>query len=99
MPNYKHICLFTDGLLSVPDNPMSSEIMPIHSTNKFQNQWNTSDQYLRPRIFCLEHAVQIEELLQSKGGANVLVICHSGIYFQISYIFSILVYCFSIVIN
>lgn len=33
---------------------------------------------LRPRIFCLEHAIQTEELLRSKGGANVLVICHSG---------------------
>jgi hypothetical protein len=33
---------------------------------------------LRPRIFCLEHGVQIEELLQSKGGANLLIICHSG---------------------
>lgn len=66
-----------DGLLSVPVLPLSSEIMPIHSTHKFQNQWNTSDQYLRPRIFCLEHAILIEEMLQSKGGANVLVICHS----------------------
>lgn len=32
---------------------------------------------LRPRIFCLEHAIQTEELLHTKGGANVLVICHS----------------------
>jgi hypothetical protein len=40
--------------------------------------WNTSHKFLRPRIFCLEHGVQIEELLQSKGGANLLIICHSG---------------------
>ncbi|KAL3579350.1 hypothetical protein D5086_020854 [Populus alba] len=40
--------------------------------------WNTSRKFLRPRIFCLEHGVQIEELLQSKGGANMLIICHSG---------------------
>ncbi|KAG6763531.1 hypothetical protein POTOM_030954 [Populus tomentosa] len=39
--------------------------------------WNTSHKFLRPRIFCLEHGVQIEELLQSKGGANLLIICHS----------------------
>ncbi|XP_056696344.1 lysine-specific demethylase ELF6 isoform X2 [Spinacia oleracea] len=38
--------------------------------------WDTS-RFLRPRIFCLEHAVQIEELLRPRGGANMLVICHS----------------------
>ncbi|GFP82865.1 probable lysine-specific demethylase elf6 [Phtheirospermum japonicum] len=32
---------------------------------------------LKPRVFCLEHAIEIEKLLSSKGGANVLVICHS----------------------
>ncbi|KAJ6317469.1 hypothetical protein OIU76_013082 [Salix suchowensis] len=39
--------------------------------------WNTYHKFLRPRIFCLEHGVLIEELLQSKGGANLLIICHS----------------------
>lgn len=34
--------------------------------------------YVRPRIFCLEHAIQVEELLSGKGGADLLVICHSG---------------------
>lgn len=34
--------------------------------------------YFRPRIFCLEHAIQVEELLSGKGGADLLVICHSG---------------------
>lgn len=33
--------------------------------------------YFRPRIFCLEHAIQVEELLSGKGGADLLVICHS----------------------
>lgn len=33
--------------------------------------------FCRPRIFCLQHALEIEELLQCKGGANVLIICHS----------------------
>lgn len=45
---------------------------------EFKNGWNNSCKYLRPRVFCLEHALQIEELLQSKGGASVLVICHRG---------------------
>ncbi|XP_050209589.1 lysine-specific demethylase ELF6 [Mercurialis annua] len=39
--------------------------------------WNNSSKFLRPRIFCLEHGLQIEELLQSKGGASMLIICHS----------------------
>ncbi|KAL9165361.1 hypothetical protein ABFS82_06G165900 [Erythranthe guttata] len=39
--------------------------------------WNISNVSLKPRIFCLEHAIEIEELLSSKGGSNVLVICHS----------------------
>ncbi|XP_077225686.1 zinc finger (C2H2 type) family protein / transcription factor jumonji (jmj) family protein [Tasmannia lanceolata] len=47
------------------------------SNDKLIKQWNISDGFLRPRIFCLEHALEIEQLLQSKGGANVLIICHS----------------------
>ncbi|KAF5770681.1 putative [histone H3]-dimethyl-L-lysine(36) demethylase [Helianthus annuus] len=39
--------------------------------------WNMSNGYLRPRIFCLEHASKIEELLDSTGGAKLLIICHS----------------------
>lgn len=41
-------------------------------------RWNMSNAFSKPRIFCLEHAMEIEELLCSEGGANVLVICHSG---------------------
>ncbi|XP_057788783.1 lysine-specific demethylase ELF6 [Salvia miltiorrhiza] len=39
--------------------------------------WDLSNVSLKPRIFCLEHAIEIEELLSSRGGANVLAICHS----------------------
>ncbi|CAN1149007.1 Lysine-specific demethylase ELF6 [Linum perenne] len=39
--------------------------------------WDISNKFLRPRVFCLEHGLQIRELLQSRGGANMLVICHS----------------------
>lgn len=41
-------------------------------------KWNTSSGFLRSRIFCLQHALEIEELLRCKGGAHVLIICHSG---------------------
>jgi hypothetical protein len=62
-----------------------SELAPAkdsqnQSSNKCNKCWNTSSKFLKPRIFCLEHAVQIVEMLQSKGGANVLAICHSGLY-------------------
>lgn len=40
-------------------------------------KWNVSNVLLRPRVFCLQHAIEVEELLQSKGGVNIRVICHS----------------------
>lgn len=57
---------------------MLQKDLALSSITKFNQRWNTSSKYLRPRIFCLEHAVQIEEIFRSKGGANILVICHSG---------------------
>ncbi|CAN6487060.1 unnamed protein product [Victoria cruziana] len=38
--------------------------------------WYMGKDILRPRVFCLEHALKVEEILRRKGGANVLVICH-----------------------
>lgn len=32
----------------------------------------------RPRVLCLEHAVLAQQRLVSVGGANVIVVCHSG---------------------
>ncbi|KAG5541007.1 hypothetical protein RHGRI_021032 [Rhododendron griersonianum] len=49
----------------------------ICTSPRFYKGWSATRGFLRPRIFCLEHAIQIEEMLRSKGGANVLVICHS----------------------
>lgn len=62
---------------SVPDVNCLSENLSIASIPKFEKGWNTFSKFLRPRSFCLQHAVEIVELLQKKGGANVLVICHS----------------------
>ncbi|KAG2554721.1 hypothetical protein PVAP13_9KG592000 [Panicum virgatum] len=39
--------------------------------------WNTSSIFARPRIFCLQHALEIEELFEGKGGVHALIICHS----------------------
>ena len=42
-------------------------------------KWDTVDQSVTPRTFCLEHALQVQNVLQLNScRANVLVICHSG---------------------
>nr|AHZ89706.1 early flowering 6 [Dimocarpus longan] len=61
----------------VPETSVLPKDLPVPSLTKFTKRWNTSSKFLRPRIFCLEHALQVKELLQTKGGANILVICHS----------------------
>lgn len=70
------------GCVTEDPSPVPNVMSPakdplIPSTTKLNKDWNTVNKFLRPRSFCLEHAVEIVELLQSKGGANVLVICHS----------------------
>ncbi|KAK9283768.1 hypothetical protein L1049_012020 [Liquidambar formosana] len=67
----------SENLPHVPDHSLPPKDLEIPSITKFNEGWTTSCGFMRPRIFCLEHAVQIEELLQSKGGAKMLVICHS----------------------
>ncbi|XP_024031706.1 probable lysine-specific demethylase ELF6 [Morus notabilis] len=84
---YLNSCSFQDLDASnkcyVAENPptvSNSSLMvdlPLPSTIMSKNGWNANNKSLRPRSFCLEHAVEIVELLQSKGGANVIVICHS----------------------
>ncbi|CAA7033953.1 unnamed protein product [Microthlaspi erraticum] len=39
-------------------------------------EWNMSSRDIRPRIFCLEHTIELQRLLQSRGGVKFLVICH-----------------------
>ncbi|OVA18043.1 JmjC domain [Macleaya cordata] len=52
--------------------------LPIHPKGQVGKEWSRSNGFLRPRVFCLEHGLEIEELLHSQGGANVLIICHSA---------------------
>lgn len=40
-------------------------------------KWDVSNVLLRPRVFCLQHAIEVEELLHNKGGGHIRVICHS----------------------
>ncbi|CAM0870755.1 unnamed protein product [Alopecurus aequalis] len=47
------------------------------SVESCAGSWNITSAFVRPRIFCLQHALEIEELLEGKGGAHALIICHS----------------------
>lgn len=49
-------------------------------SEKSDREWNTSSRYIRPRIFCLEHTIELQRLLRSRGGLKFLVICHKGKY-------------------
>lgn len=74
----KLVLCSADNVHHVADQSLPSKDATSPSITKFCHVWDTSNIYMRPRIFCLEHAVQVEEILQSKGGAKMLVICHSG---------------------
>lgn len=64
----------------LPDGSPFSNRGAVSPKVKIAMGWDISNASLKPRVFCLEHAIEIEELLSSSGGANVLVICHSGKY-------------------
>ncbi|EOA19804.1 hypothetical protein CARUB_v10000051mg [Capsella rubella] len=53
----------------------AQEIMTL-SSEKSHCEWKTSSRYIRPRIFCLEHTIELQRLLQSKDGMKFLIICH-----------------------
>ncbi|KAH9302887.1 hypothetical protein KI387_014470, partial [Taxus chinensis] len=38
--------------------------------------WKPAKGFLRPRVFCLEHALEMKEQLQPMGGAHILILCH-----------------------
>ncbi|XP_062092984.1 lysine-specific demethylase ELF6 [Humulus lupulus] len=63
--------------VSTVSNPPSAMDLPVPSVIKFDHAQNACNKFLRPRSFCLEHAVEIIDMLRGKGGAEVLVICHS----------------------
>jgi len=52
--------------------------VPVKTSSSERTKRTSSHGFNRPRIFCLQHALEVDELLHSKGGAHVLVICHSG---------------------
>ncbi|KAL7228661.1 hypothetical protein ACSBR2_007379 [Camellia fascicularis] len=63
----------SEDLSSVPDLFPPPGDLPVSLEVKFDKGWSATRGFLRPRIICLEHAIQIEEMLRSKGGANFFV--------------------------
>ncbi|VFQ64793.1 unnamed protein product [Cuscuta campestris] len=59
------------------DQPSSVGPSPHNLAVNFEGKRDARIKFLRPRILCIEHAIQTEELLRTRGGAEVLVICHS----------------------
>ncbi|KAJ4882404.1 putative lysine-specific demethylase ELF6 [Raphanus sativus] len=63
--------------LSEIQEEIDAQEITAQSSEKTNNsEWNTSSGYIRPRIFCLEHTIELQRLLQSRGGLKFLVICH-----------------------
>lgn len=55
----------------------SNAIVPIENTNMpFASR--SDEDYSRIHVFCLEHAVEVEQQLRSIGGVNMLLLCHPG---------------------
>ncbi|XP_052199041.1 lysine-specific demethylase ELF6 isoform X2 [Diospyros lotus] len=77
LKSIKPVVHISGDLFTVPDLSPIPKDLSISSEAKFQKGWHYTRGFLRPRIFCLEHAIKIEEMLHPKGGANVLVVCHS----------------------
>ncbi|CAH9116076.1 unnamed protein product [Cuscuta europaea] len=57
--------------------PLAGPLSASNPSVDLEDKWDTYNTFLRPQILCIEHAIQTEELLHRRGGAKVLVICHS----------------------
>lgn len=62
---------------SGPSEGQFGNAEPIH-VDSVLNQSQAFKGAARPRVLCLEHAVLAQQRLVSIGGANVIVVCHSG---------------------
>ncbi|CAI9091128.1 OLC1v1026066C1 [Oldenlandia corymbosa var. corymbosa] len=62
---------------SIGSERSALEHAALSSAITHESSWNLSDGFMRPQLFCLEHAIQTVELLFPKGGVNVLGLCHS----------------------
>lgn len=55
----------------------SNAIVPVENTNMSFAPRSDED-YSRIHVFCLEHAVEVEQQLRPIGGVNMLLLCHPG---------------------
>ena len=55
----------------------SNAIVPVDNTN-MSFAPRSDDDYSRIHVFCLEHAVEVEQQLRPVGGVNMLLLCHPG---------------------
>lgn len=55
----------------------SNGIVPVENTNMSFTPKSDED-YSRIHVFCLEHAVEVEQQLRPIGGVNMLLLCHPG---------------------
>ncbi|CBI14884.3 unnamed protein product, partial [Vitis vinifera] len=53
----------------------SNAIVPVENTNMSFAPRSDED-YSRIHVFCLEHAVEVEQQLRPIGGVNMLLLCH-----------------------
>lgn len=53
--------------------------IPVTSVGKGRTSslWKPCKGFMRPHVFCLEHALQVEEQLRALGGAHLLILCHA----------------------
>ncbi|KAG2262516.1 hypothetical protein Bca52824_069595 [Brassica carinata] len=58
--------------LSERQGEIDAQEITAQSSEKSDCEWNTSSRYTRPRIFCLEHTIELQRLLQSRGGLKFL---------------------------
>lgn len=70
-------CTFTDLLTN---SNFSNSIVPLENTN-MSFAGRSHDDSSRMHVFCLEHAVEVEQQLRPIGGVHIMLLCHPGASF------------------
>lgn len=67
------------------DNEIESQnpLSDTHDSGKQTENIKTScdEDSSRMHIFCLQHALEVEQRLRAVGGINILLLCHQGTFF------------------
>lgn len=62
------------GNVSQENIPVTENAMGKGRTSSL---WKPCKGFMRPHVFCLEHALEVEEQLRAMGGAHLLILCHA----------------------